>query len=281
MSMCAWWFGVKMYGPPCSTSSVPWIVARTPSMRQRLRACSLAKDQTIGLGTPSRAIVTAVAPIVKSMPRKIWRLIATRIPSSGGIGRDADFGRDLLTVGHGGTRGSSIPSPRARRCQPVVGAADLRASRPSRKLCDRGHSLAVTMDLTVRDLAKLLKVSENTVYRWIEKDDLPAYRLHEQYRLNRVELQEWAAAHAVKLPPELYVAGDSNPPTLSAADERGGIHRAVPGNTRDEVLESVAGLAGIPQTVDRDLLYHLLQSREALSSTGFGAGIAVPHPRNP
>ena len=137
------------------------------------------------------------------------------------------------------------------------------------------------MDLTVRDLAKLLKVSENTVYRWIEKDDLPAYRLHEQYRLNRVELQEWAAAHAVKLPPELYVAGDANPSTLSAAVERGGIHRAVPGNTRDEVLKSVAGLAGIPQTVDRDLLYHLLQSREALSSTGFGAGIAVPHPRNP
>src|SRR5438445_10258620 len=75
----------------------------------------------------------------------------------------------------------------------IGAAADLRASRPSRKLCDAGHSLAVTMDLTVRDLAKLLKVSENTVYRWIEKDDLPAYRLHEQYRLNRVELQEWVA----------------------------------------------------------------------------------------
>ena len=39
-------------------------------------------------------------------------------------------------------------------------------------------------------------------------------------RFNRVELQEWAAAHAVNLPPELYVAGDANPPTLSAAVER-------------------------------------------------------------
>ncbi|MGH7822045.1 MAG: helix-turn-helix domain-containing protein, partial [Candidatus Binatia bacterium] len=46
------------------------------------------------------------------------------------------------------------------------------------------------MDLTVRELAKLLGVPEKTVYRWIEKEGLPAYRLHEQYRLNRVEVQE-------------------------------------------------------------------------------------------
>jgi len=137
------------------------------------------------------------------------------------------------------------------------------------------------MDLTVRDVAKLLKVPEKTVYRWIEKEDLPAYRLHEQYRLNRVELLEWAAAHEVKLPAELYADRRPDSPSLAAALERGGIHRGVRGATRDQVLRAVVDLPGIPATVDRDLLYELLVTREALSSTGLGRGIAVPHPRTP
>src|SRR5882724_522994 len=101
------------------------------------------------------------------------------------------------------------------------------------------------MDLTVRELAKLLKVPEKTVSRWIEKEDLPAYRLHEQYRLNRVELQEWAASHRVKLPPELHGESDEDA-DLSPAIERGGVHRNVPGRTRDEVLRAVTALPGIP-----------------------------------
>jgi PTS system nitrogen regulatory IIA component len=137
------------------------------------------------------------------------------------------------------------------------------------------------MDLTVRDVAKLLKVSEKTVYRWIEKEDLPAYRLHEQYRLNRVELQEWAAAHRVKLPPEIYAGREPERPSLATAIERGGVHRGVGGKTRDEVLQAITTLPGIPASVDRELLYQLLRTRETLSSTGFGGGIAVPHPRNP
>lgn len=136
------------------------------------------------------------------------------------------------------------------------------------------------MDLTVRDLAKLLQIPERTVVRWIEKEELPAYRLHEQYRLNRVELQEWAAAHRVKLPPELHGEGNESG-ELSAAIVRGGIHRGLLGESRDEVLRAVTELATIPSGVDRDRLYQLLRRREALSSTGFGAGIAIPHPRNP
>ena len=136
------------------------------------------------------------------------------------------------------------------------------------------------MDLTVRELAKLLKVPEKTVVHWIEKKALPAYRLHEQYRLNRVELQEWASAHDVKLPPALHGDGDDEA-ELTAAIERGGIHRGLPGASRDEVLRAVTALPTIPATVDRDRLYQLLRTRETLSSTGFGGGIAIPHPRNP
>jgi len=78
---------------------------------------------------------------------------------------------------------------------------------------------------------------------------LPAYRLHEQYRLNRVELQEWAAAHKVKLPSELYATANTEQASLAAALERGGIHRGVPGTTRDAVLKAdeAAGLLPSPR----------------------------------
>ena len=48
------------------------------------------------------------------------------------------------------------------------------------------------MQLTVRDVARLLNVSEKTIYRWIKEASIPAYRVNEQYRFNRAELLEWA-----------------------------------------------------------------------------------------
>ena len=36
------------------------------------------------------------------------------------------------------------------------------------------------MKLLVKDAARLLDVSEKTVYRWIKQGSIPAYRLNEQ-----------------------------------------------------------------------------------------------------
>lgn len=139
------------------------------------------------------------------------------------------------------------------------------------------------MDLRVRDVAKLLNVSEKTVYRWAREGSLPAHRVGEQYRFNRVELQEWAATHGHGVSPELFAAADSATaaPSLAAALERGGVYPAVPGERREHVLAAVAELPGVPPNVNRRLLGQLLIGREALASTGVGDGIAIPHPRDP
>ncbi|NLF59173.1 MAG: helix-turn-helix domain-containing protein, partial [Candidatus Hydrogenedens sp.] len=47
------------------------------------------------------------------------------------------------------------------------------------------------MELKIRDVAKLLMVSDKTVYRWVRAGAIPAYRVHDQYRVNRIELLEW------------------------------------------------------------------------------------------
>lgn len=139
------------------------------------------------------------------------------------------------------------------------------------------------MELRVRDVARLLNVSEQTVYRWVRSRSLPAHRVHDQYHFNRVELQEWAGLHKHRVSPELFAPNGSSKefPSLRAAIERGGIFYGVPGESRDEVLAAVTRLPGIPAGVDRQLLHQLLVAREALASTSVGDGIAVPHPRDP
>ncbi len=139
------------------------------------------------------------------------------------------------------------------------------------------------MDLSVRDVAKLLKVSEDTIYRWVRRGFLPAHRVHDQYRFNRVELQEWAALHKHRVSPELFSPNGSAEelPSLHAALERGGIFYQVPGDRRETALQAVTQLPGIPASVNRQMLYQLLVAREALASTALGDGIAIPHPRDP
>ncbi|MBI5867348.1 MAG: PTS sugar transporter subunit IIA [candidate division Zixibacteria bacterium] len=139
------------------------------------------------------------------------------------------------------------------------------------------------MELKVRDVARLLNVSEQTVYRWVKSGSLPAKRIHDQYLFNRVELQEWAASQKHPVSLDLFKRNGSTEviPSLADALERGGIYHGIPGDRRETVLEAVTRLPGIPESVDRALLHQLLVGREALASTALGDGIAIPHPRDP
>lgn len=139
------------------------------------------------------------------------------------------------------------------------------------------------MELKVRDVARLLNVSEQTVYRWVKSGSLPAHRVHDQYLFNRVEIQEWAASQKHRVSLDLFAPNGSAEKlsSLASAIERGGIHYQIPGTRREDVLEAVTKLPSIPATVDRGLLHQLLVGREALASTALGDGIAIPHPRDP
>jgi len=140
------------------------------------------------------------------------------------------------------------------------------------------------MKLTVREAAKLLNVSEKSVYRWIKEGVLPAYRINDQYRINRAELLEWATARKLGVSPAIFEepeSGDQPPPTLGDALRAGGIHYRVGGHDKASVLHAVVDLMKLPDDVDREFFYQVLLAREALGSTGIGDGIAIPHVRNP
>ncbi|MBI3785156.1 MAG: PTS sugar transporter subunit IIA [Deltaproteobacteria bacterium] len=140
------------------------------------------------------------------------------------------------------------------------------------------------MQLTVRDVSSLLKVSEKTVYRWVNQGILPAYRVNDQYRFNRAELLEWATSRKMTVSPELFDEPESDTvpiPNLVEALQAGGIFYRVGGTDRESALRGVVEHMRLPEEVDREFLLRVLLARETLQSTGIGDGIAIPHVRNP
>ena len=143
------------------------------------------------------------------------------------------------------------------------------------------------MQLSVKDAAGVLNVSEKTIYRWIKQAVIPAYRINEQYRFNRTELLEWATSRRIQVSPTIFAEGEpsSTPlPSLLEALRAGGVAYRVSGRDQASVLQSIVEFLQLPEEVDREFLYKVLLARESLGSTGIGDGIAIPHveePRSP
>jgi PTS system nitrogen regulatory IIA component len=138
------------------------------------------------------------------------------------------------------------------------------------------------MQLTARDAARLLGVPEATLERWLRTGELAATRVNEQYRFNKIDLLEFATARNLDISDELLAEVEQPAlPKLADAIRAGGVHRDVSGADKASILRAVVDRLPLTAPADRDLLHRVLLAREALGSTGFGNGIAIPHPRNP
>src|SRR4051812_39651073 len=111
------------------------------------------------------------------------------------------------------------------------------------------------MQLTVRDIAAVLKVSEATVYRWIETRGLPAHEVNGHYRANQVQLLEWIARYPVPVSPQVFQADAAEEqPRLDVVLAAGGIYHDVPGDERTDVLAEVVRLLPVTDADARDEL---------------------------
>jgi PTS system nitrogen regulatory IIA component len=140
------------------------------------------------------------------------------------------------------------------------------------------------MQLTVKDAASILNVSEKTIYRWIKQGIIPSYKINEQFRFNRTELLEWATSRRIQVHPDIFkesATTDTPLPSLTEALRAGGVAYRVGGTDMPSVLRSVVDELKLQDEVDREFLYEVLLGRETLGSTGVGDGIAIPHVRNP
>lgn len=139
------------------------------------------------------------------------------------------------------------------------------------------------MQLSVKDVARLIDTDENTIYQWIRQESIPYFRINDEFRFSRADLLEWATTHRIKFNANVFNDEDSAVamPGIAQALAAGGVVYQVGGSDQASVLKSVVAAIRLPETVDRDFLYSVLLARETLGSTGIGGGIAIPHVRNP
>ncbi|MGH7693900.1 MAG: PTS sugar transporter subunit IIA [Gemmatimonadaceae bacterium] len=140
------------------------------------------------------------------------------------------------------------------------------------------------MQLTVREAAAYLGVSEAIARRWIVERELPVHQVNERMYLNAVELWEWAVEHGVHVSRRLLEHARRAPdsaPSISDLLRAGGIFHDIDAPDKLSVLREFVARLPLPAEQNRDALLSVLEAREAMGSTGIGDGIAIPHVRNP
>lgn len=134
--------------------------------------------------------------------------------------------------------------------------------------------------LSVKDVAELLKVSEKTIYRMVQNETIPCFRVGGQWRFDRAEITSWL--HDTRIYRKAMTTNSSeDEESVSIAEflRRGGIYSGVPGETRETVLQAcLEQISHRIQPLEVEKLRASILEREALCSTAIGQGIAIPHP---
>lgn len=131
--------------------------------------------------------------------------------------------------------------------------------------------------MTIEDVADYLRVSEQTVYDWAQKGELPGGKLGDDWRFKRDDIERWLSRRLGAHRPVSRATVD--PGTL------GNILTAdrvvfIESNKKSEALEQLSAiLATSPLVNSRNELQNAIFLREELMSTGIGFGVGVPHVR--
>ena len=145
------------------------------------------------------------------------------------------------------------------------------------------------MDLKLKDVAELLNVSETTVRRWISDSRIPYYRLNNQFRFSRNEIESWVLSCKQGGEFSPFVSEDAEPKNECLGTQQFGLYRAIhkagvyhdiPGSTKEEVIRNAVGLIAADICLDAEVITELLLDREKLMPTALSNGVAVPHTRD-
>lgn len=147
------------------------------------------------------------------------------------------------------------------------------------------------MDLKIKDVAELLNVSQTTIRRWLAENKIPAYRIRDQYRFSREEIQRWVVGQGQEeetlfgegVHDEALVrtsAGGSKQFSFYRALHKGAVLNNVTGGNKEEVIRAAMVRTADLLALDAEGITSLLLDRERLQSTALNRGIAVPHTRD-
>jgi PTS system nitrogen regulatory IIA component len=145
------------------------------------------------------------------------------------------------------------------------------------------------MDLKMRDVSKMLRISMSTVRRWLSEGKIPAYKLGNQYRFSPMEIEAWVMQRKIHPEPPPTIAADEFIPPAPQGTNRYSLYRAIhkgavwsdiEGSTKEEVIQEAMNRLSSEIDLDPELMTELLLDREQMMPTALNKGIAVPHTRD-
>ncbi|TAN38356.1 MAG: helix-turn-helix domain-containing protein [Nitrospirae bacterium] len=140
------------------------------------------------------------------------------------------------------------------------------------------------MHLSVKDVAKMLNVSEKTVYRMVRNETIPFYRVGGQWRFDRRHIRSWladAGQFTVRTVSAELTREDEETISITEFIRRGGIYRDIKGRTKEAAVRACLDIIGkaVPH-LDARRLFDSIMERERLCPTAIGNELAMPHPRH-
>lgn len=128
-------------------------------------------------------------------------------------------------------------------------------------------------------------VSEKTVYRMLDRSELPAVRVGAQWRFRRQDIDAWLTEEVRRVEYEgqrgaldpLETSEIAITPLLAPEN----VWLAVTPTSRDELFAFLTREASIDAHVDRDQLFRSIREREMVCSTAVLQDAAFPHPIDP
>ncbi len=139
------------------------------------------------------------------------------------------------------------------------------------------------MDLKLKDLINLLKLPEKKILRLVKLDEIPAYKIRNEYRFNRQEIIEWIVKNKIEISRNnlnLLVLGKI-PVSIKELVQKGGVITKVKGSNIVDIINDAVEKINTPGEISKEKIIENLLAREEIMPTSIGKGIAIPHPRTP
>lgn len=134
-----------------------------------------------------------------------------------------------------------------------------------------------------KQLAEYLQLSQRTVYRLLERGDLPGVKVGGQWRFRKSTVDEWLDLNMQRLDAdslqafETDGAAEQELPALVDLLAPENARIAVRAGTRDEVVRAFVDAVRFPEAVSPELVYERVLERERLCTTAMTGGVALLH----
>lgn len=135
--------------------------------------------------------------------------------------------------------------------------------------------------LTAKQIAEYLQLSQRSIYRLLERGELPATKIGGQWRFRKAAIDEWIDLHMGQLAPEdlHQVSRGARADDVQLGhlvDEANALIR-LPAGDRVAVIREFVAHIHFPEPIDLVLLVERILEREHLCSTALPDGVALLH----